>query len=406
MNAICLVIDRLHAGYLGAWGNTWIETPSLDRLASQSLVFDQMLADTPELGPLYRSYWHGWHALCPPPPADRRSLPAMLREAGVASVLLADEPAIRQHPLAAEFDEVVPIDPPWQAQVAGRGQFEQTHLARCFLQIIDWLNSAPRPFLLWCHLASLGTIWDAPLEFRCRYLEEGDPPPPSSADVPDRLLDENPDPDDVWGVSQSYAGQVSLLDTCLGALDEFLRGSPLAADTLLALTSARGFPLGEHGRLGPCDQALYGELLHVPLLLRFPDNLGAAMRSQALVEPADLWATLLDYWQIGDPPRSPSGGSLMPLAREELPALRDRLCAIGRGSERAIRTPAWYLRRAAEPELFAKPADFWEVNNVASRCQEVVECLGDAIVEFEQVLHAGRVADLPALHEVLVEGLE
>ena len=27
MNAICLVVDRLHAGYLGAYGNAWIDTP-------------------------------------------------------------------------------------------------------------------------------------------------------------------------------------------------------------------------------------------------------------------------------------------------------------------------------------------------------------------------------------------
>ena len=65
MNAICLVLDRLHAGYVGAYGNSWIETPALDRLASRSLVFDRALVDSPELERLYRSYWQGWHALCP-----------------------------------------------------------------------------------------------------------------------------------------------------------------------------------------------------------------------------------------------------------------------------------------------------------------------------------------------------
>ena len=96
----------------------------------------------------------------------------------------------------------------------------------------------------------------------------------------------------------------------------------------------------------------------------------------------------------------------MPVARDEAPLSRDRLCVVGRGAERAIRTPAWYLRRAAGSELFAKPADFWEVNNVATRCQEVVECLEDALVEFEQVLPEGQVADLPALHDVLLQGLD
>ena len=49
MNAICLVFDRLHAGYLGAYGNSWIETPAFDRLASQSFLFDRALIDSPEL---------------------------------------------------------------------------------------------------------------------------------------------------------------------------------------------------------------------------------------------------------------------------------------------------------------------------------------------------------------------
>ena len=75
-------------------------------------------------------------------------------------------------------------------------------------------------------------------------------------------------------------------------------------------------------------------------------------------------------------------------------------------AERAIRTPAWYLRRAGGSELFAKPDDFWEVNNVASRCGEVVEQLEEAQVEFEQVVFAGRTSELPALDEVLRNGLE
>ena len=71
MNAICMVIDRLHAGYVGAYGNSWIETPAIDRMAAESFLFDQALVDTPQLETLYRSYWQGWHAMCPPPPESR-----------------------------------------------------------------------------------------------------------------------------------------------------------------------------------------------------------------------------------------------------------------------------------------------------------------------------------------------
>ena len=229
----------------------------------------------------------------------------------------------------------------------------------------------------------------------------------ATADVPDRMLQAGFDPDELLVYTQAYAGQIALLDTCLGGFLEVLDEHPAAHKTLLALTASRGFPMGEHLRLGPCDEALHGELVHVPLLLRFPGSAWAATaRSQALVEPADLWATLLDCWRIAAAPPSPTGVSLMPLVREEPVATRDRLVVAGPGQERAIRTPAWYLRKTEPPELYAKPDDLWEVNNVAVRCQEVVDCLLDAADQFEQAIYSGNVADLPPLSDVLVEGLE
>jgi arylsulfatase A-like enzyme len=405
MNAICFVVDRLHAGYLGAYGNSWIETRSLDRLASQSFLFDQALIDSPQLESLYRSYWHGWHAMCPAaPPEPRSSLAALLRDAGVVTALLTDEPQVARHPLSVDFDELIEIDPPWQPQNAG--DIEQTHFARCFVQLIDWLEAAQGPFLLWCHLGGFGATWDAPLKYRQTYWEEGDPQPPDLADVPDQVLPTDYDPDELLGITQSYCGQVALFDECMGAFLEFLDGLPAGRETLLTLTSARGFPLGEHRRVGPCDGALFGELVHVPWLMRFPDAAGAAARSQALVEPADLWATLLDWWRVDAVPASPTAGSLLPLVRQQSGPRRDRLCILGEGGQRAIRTPAWYLRAAAEPELYAKPADRWETNDVATRCQEVVECLQDALVQYGLALSAGRVSELPPLSELLLNGFE
>jgi arylsulfatase A-like enzyme len=405
VNAICLVIDRLHAGFLGAYGNTWIETPAFDRLAAESFLLDQMLVDSPQLGPLYRSYWQGWHALAPAL-ENRPSLPALLREAGVTSTLLTDERALIEHPLAIDFDDCIQIDPPWQMQMAAEGAYEETHLARCFLQIIDWVQTAKRPFFLWCHLGSLGTLWDAPLECRERYWDESDPPLLATADVPDRMLKPGFDPDELLVYTQAYAGQIGLLDTCLGGFLQVLDEHPAAHKTLLALTASRGFPMGEHLRLGPCDEALHGELVRVPLLWRFPHRLGAMARSQALIEPADIWATLLEYLRVAGAPLSPTGMSLMPLVREEPFAARQRLVVAGLGSERAIRTPAWYLRKSETPELYAKPDDLWEVNDVAVRCPEVVDCLLDAADRFEQAIYSGNVAELPPLSDVLVDGLE
>ena len=40
MNVIVVVCNGLHLGFLGAYGNSWIETPNLDRLATEGVVFD------------------------------------------------------------------------------------------------------------------------------------------------------------------------------------------------------------------------------------------------------------------------------------------------------------------------------------------------------------------------------
>ncbi len=406
MNAICIVVDRLHVGFLGPYGNSWVGTPALDRLAAEAFVLDQVLVDTPQLELLYRSYWCGRHALCPQQD-DWPSLPELLRQAGVASLLMTDEKLVRDHPLAGHFDELVAIDPCWQPAAAA--DIEQTHLAGCFAQIIDYLEELSGPTLLWCHLSALGTVWDSPAEFRLRYREEDDPEPFADAEPPNRLLPTDYDPDELWSVVQAYAAQVALLDACMGGLLEYFRSSRLSHDTLLIVTAARGFPLGEHRRIGPCDEALYSELVQVPLVLRFPDGLGAAARAQNLVEPSDIWATLLDWW--GTPvPLSPSGLSLLPVVRGEPGIWRDRLAVMSHTAaghpERAIRTPAWLLRSAEGEELFVKPDDRWDANNVAPRCPEVVECLLDALAQFEQTLPAGRVADLPPLGEVLLKGLD
>src|SRR4029078_749424 len=112
-NIVCLGISRLHVGYLGAYGNTWIRTPAFDRLAAESFVFDRATIDSPDLAIQYRSLWLGVHALCPESrAAGRPTLIERLNTSGYRSVLLTDEPIVAEHPLAARFEgrgEIRPV---------------------------------------------------------------------------------------------------------------------------------------------------------------------------------------------------------------------------------------------------------------------------------------------------------
>src|SRR5690606_16341857 len=130
---------------------------------------------------------------------------------------------------------------------------------------------------------------------RNRFAEEDDPEPPKFVEPPNHWLPDQFDPDEPLGIKHAYSGQVVLLDMCLGALLDQLLEGPLAASTALALVSTGGFPLGEHRRIGPCDEALYNEIAQLVFMLRFPDGLGRLARSQSLVQPADLPGTFVDW---------------------------------------------------------------------------------------------------------------
>src|SRR5215471_2126271 len=106
LNVICLVVDRLHAGYLGAYGNTWINTPALDRLAAQSFICDGAIIDSADLATTYRSLWLGQHACCPSSSeAHHETLPAIFSRERWQTTLLTDDATVVEHPLAAGFQE-------------------------------------------------------------------------------------------------------------------------------------------------------------------------------------------------------------------------------------------------------------------------------------------------------------
>jgi hypothetical protein len=412
MNVICLVVDRLHAAYLGAYGNTWIRTPAIDRLAADGFVFDQMVTDSPRLESLGRSYWMGRHAMGPADgEPDAATLPTLFDQAGMASVLLSDEPAVLRHPLAVDFDEQVAIEPRWQPQVAE--SLDETHLGQCFAQLFSVLEQMPSGFLLWTHFSSLGTTWDAPIELREMHRDEGDPPPFDAAEVPEIELGEDFDPDHLLPIVQAYAGQVTLFDACLAGLMELLDQSQLGQDTALLLTAPRGVPLGEHRLVGTPTadgraDPLYGEVIQVPLIVRLPDASGGVVgRSQALVQPADVFATVAELCHGGEHGLNAiHGRSLLPIIRGEATAWRERAAVLGHRSQRGFRTPAWYLRLTDRPELFVKPDDRWEANDVAPRCREVVEAMLDELNNYAELAQSAQPGEMPPLPDLLREGLE
>lgn len=404
-NAIVLVLDRLGAGALGPYGNTWIETPAWNRLAARSLLVETALSDSPHLPAVYRSYWHGRHALSARHAQDVPPLAAHLAAGDVESWLITDEPLVADRALDGGFHQRLAL-PGGDAQAAE--QLEQTQLARLFATTIDVLEEARPPFLIWLHAQAMEGPWDAPHALRCRLADEEDPVPPHLVVPPDTWLVDDGDPDELLGYQQAYGGQVTLLDNCLDILLDALAASPVADTTALLATAPRGFPLGEHRYVGRRERLLYGEWLQVPWLFCDPRGAGAAFRAPHLVQPPDLYATLLDWFDLPHPPAPLWGRSTLPCRLETEPAVARELAASAMDRERALRVPAWFLRqRPADPaELFVKPDDRWESNEIADRCEDVAVRMSELLQEFEAAAGSDDRAALPALDDLLRSGLE
>src|SRR5262245_66166038 len=106
MKAVVVTLSGLHLGYLGCYGNQWIATPTLDRVAAEGVVFDHHYADAADAEGARRAWRSGRYEM-PRPEAVRPAatdLLALLREHGVLTVLVTDG---NTHDFHAGWDHVV-----------------------------------------------------------------------------------------------------------------------------------------------------------------------------------------------------------------------------------------------------------------------------------------------------------
>ncbi len=482
MNVIIVACNGLHLGFLGPYGNPWIETPNLDRLAAEGVVFDNHFPENLTTLPTRRSWWTGRYGFPDPDQGwtplreDEVILPDLLWNQGVRTALISDVPMLREkgNGFGRGFDDVIWIrgsgydpfvsetdgrakkvriedepgfrlppddDPDREIWVARWTQYlrnrkvlkfhqeeEATGAARTIGAAVDWLErqgAAPDPFLLWLDVFSPHGPWDPPQPYRDQYAaaepdefeadEEGDIVEEEDEftleetrvliDVPAGAVGDVLDEAELLRLRRTYAGTVSLLDARLGNLFEAMRRLGRMDDTLLVFLSDQGEPLGEHGYVRRFRPWLYEELIHTPLIARMPRGEFGGTRSPALVQSVDMLPTILAA--LGLPPSDEAHGhDLLPIIRGEQARVREYACMGMDGEEYAIRTPGWHFLLPVEvdpedpprpPELYRKPEDRWDQNDVASENPDVAATLELALRRFVEAVTRDRIEDLPPL---------
>jgi arylsulfatase A-like enzyme len=419
MKVVVVNARGLHLGYVSASGNEWIETPALDRIAAEGVVFDNHLSDRPDAAGARRAWRSGRYDFpsqedTAAPPEPTPDLIRLLKDAGVVTSLVLDASKASPADFADGWDVVMEAEPDEEATALEYALVGAGQALESLSETDGWL--------LWLELASLLPPWEAPAEYFERYMEDADEDEEEedeAAESPEPLSEppsDTIDPDDdllFIELQRSYAAAVSHLDAALGVLLKELEERRLLDDVLLIVTTDHGLPLGEHGFIGVVRPWLYDELVHLPLLVRLPRGEQAGRRVLSLTQPVDLMPTLLDAF--GLPPAPEHGHSLLPLARGAAEKVRDYACSglrVGKLVEWALRSPEWafLMPVCGEPErapqLYVKPDDRWELNNVIQHHPELAEHMTAVLREFVEATRRPGPLRPPELRDVEAEAAQ
>lgn len=338
---ILLSIDGIRASALGAYGNTACQTPAFDQLASESLLVEWALAESPHTasmcGELFRT----------------------LKALGDVQ-LVTDDPGLGKTEWTSGLCDLSLL--PEQSPTDLAGTIAETTIAETFAHFADATAKidTAMPRVLWLHTRGMTGPWDAPQEMVIAGVEEDDPLPELSVSPASGPYDPSEDQDAMFKASCRYNAQVAVLDACLEGWLEVYHEVSATQQLHLIVCGTGGYALGEHGILGRQEVAPYSESRQVPLLFRGPKP---RLSHRCGRYPCGLSASL----------KSSIEAQLETSEAALQAAAAPAVCLSGQGSA-AVTTDEWMLiARDEVRELYAKPDDRWEANDVASLRGDVVE---------------------------------
>src|SRR5579885_767579 len=102
-----------------------------------------------------------------------------------------------------------------------------------------------------------------------------------------------------------YDGEIAATDAVVGALCDALKRHGWLADTLLVVSADHGEEFFDHGHKGHM-RTLFEEMIHVPLVIRFPGRVPAGRRLDAVFASIHLMPTILGLLGLPAPPLAPA----------------------------------------------------------------------------------------------------
>jgi choline-sulfatase len=372
-NVILITIDTLRPDHLGCYGYKAIQTPHIDKLASESARFTTVVSQVPQTLPshctiLTSTYpmFHGIRDNVGYKLDDSKTtLAEVLKRQGFQTGAFVGSFVLdSRFGLSQGFDT---YDDHFNPEKNPDGFLKLEELERRAEEVVDhavqWLEktNSSSPFFAWIHLYDPHDPYDPPPPFKARYR------------------------------SKPYDGEIAYTDEQVGKLMAFLNRKGLYDKTLIVLTGDHGESFGEH-REFKHGYFLYDTTLLVPLLIKPVRQLFGKQIIEEQVRLVDIAPTILQILELPKVPDFQGTGLLGLMAGKqkqlELEAYSETYypAQFGASSLRSLRRLNTKFIEAPRPELYDLNQDPSELKNVYTENQALANQLKNRLGEMSNML--------------------
>jgi choline-sulfatase len=354
---IVISVDTLRADHLPAYGYGGVETPNIDALRRDSVLFERAYSHVPLTLPSHVSLLTG---LLPPQHGVRNNLgfsfdgtkhatlPAALKARGYATGAAVSAYVLRGAtglaPLFDSYDDAVAIRGGESVASQQRSGRDTAAVARSWIE-----QHRSSPFFYMLHLFEPHSPYAPPEPHRSRW--------PSA-----------------------YDGEIAAADEIVGELLSSLKASGIYDDAVIVFLSDHGEGLGDHGE----DEHgifLYQEAIRIPLLVKLPRGERGGTSSGSVVGLVDVFPTIARL--VGaEAPAQLAGTSLFDAAPQPRRLYAESLYPrihLGWSELRSLVDARHQYIEAPRPELYDLEADPAQTKNVLGGQRRVHAALRKAL---------------------------
>ena len=305
-HVILISIDTLRADRLRCYGHPFVQTPNIDGLAADGILFERHISAAPTTlnshTSLMTGTWPHTHGVA------RNGFVVNEQNVMLAEVLKSSgfttAAFIGAYPLHSRFafgQGFEHYDESFDIMVGDQPVDQNQRRADSVTNsALAWIEKErPERMFLFVHYFDVHAPYSPPPPYDWMYRSDNLAAVNGSILQLDRMrkiLKTNPTALRAENAAMDalYCGEVSYTDEQIGRLLDGLGKMDLLEHSLIVLTSDHGEAMAEHWEIWDHGRATYESTIRTPLIIRQPGSRGAGTRSRQLVSNIDVMPTILD----------------------------------------------------------------------------------------------------------------